>query len=138
LIGARIRITLRLAPDLGLILAPSSQIEQIVLNLVVNARDAMPEGGSLMLETAACDLPQSLRPLPPGPYVLLKVTDTGAGMDEHTQTHLFEPFFTTKNHGAGTGLGLSIVASILHSIKAHITVDSVLGKGTTFTIYLPR
>lgn len=138
LIGEHISVVVTPGKDLGLVRAVPNQLEQVILNLIVNARDAMDQGGVLALHTANIDLAGAAPPLVPGPYVLLQIADTGCGMDEHTKAHLFEPFFTTKSEGEGTGLGLSIVSSILHAASGHITVDSQLGQGTTFTIYLPR
>ena len=122
--------------------ADRAQIEQIILNLAVNARDAMPSGGKLVLETsnAFFDSPQ-IEPggveLPPGKYVLLAVTDSGTGMPPEVQSHIFEPFFTTKERGKGTGLGLATVYGIVRENHGFIAVDSLLDKGTTFKIYFP-
>jgi two-component system cell cycle sensor histidine kinase/response regulator CckA len=142
LIGTHIELSTSLTPELGRVKADQSQIEQVIVNLVVNARDAMPEGGSLVIETSNLDLKgdlgSSLPFLPPGPYVLLTVKDTGVGMDENTQRHIFEPFFTTKGTGKGTGLGLATVYGVVKQSGGGVAVDSEPGKGSTFRIYLPQ
>jgi hypothetical protein len=131
LIGEEIELRLALLPDLGRVLADPGHIEQVLMNLVVNARDAMPDGGTLTIETANASLE-------PGPFVLLAVSDTGAGMDEATQARLFEPFFTSKSAGKGTGLGLSTVLGIVRQSGGALEVSSAPGRGTTVKVYLPR
>ncbi|HZS44942.1 MAG TPA: PAS domain S-box protein [Blastocatellia bacterium] len=142
LIGEDIELISLLDPDLGQIKADPSQIEQVVINLAVNARDAMPNGGRIAIETANLDIngegTSADNGLPPNKYVVLKVVDTGCGMDDETMAHIFEPFFTTKELGKGTGLGLSTVYGIVQQSGGQVRVTSKPGKGTTFKIYLPR
>ena len=142
LIGDDIAIVTKLKPGIGRIKCDSGQIEQILMNLTVNARDAMPSGGTLIIETADVKLGEKTTAsgweLEPGFYVVLTVSDSGCGMDEATQTRIFEPFFTTKEPGKGTGLGLSTVYGIIKQHQGAITVYSEVGKGSTFKVYLPR
>jgi two-component system, cell cycle sensor histidine kinase and response regulator CckA len=142
LIGENINITTKFANDLGTVLADAGQIEQVILNLAVNARDAMPEGGTLTLETMNAEIGESNRgtsnPIKPGRYVELKVADTGVGIEPGIRTHIFEPFFTTKPTGKGTGLGLSTVYGIVQQAGGHVTFLSAPGAGATFRVLLPR
>ena len=142
LIGEDIDLEIVMSPDLGRVKADPSQMEQVILNLGVNARDAMPNGGKLKIETADVEIDEAFArrhpPMAPGPYVLLAVSDTGVGMDPETQTHIFEPFFTTKEVGKGTGLGLATVYGVVKQSGGYVWVHSEKGRGTTFRVYLPR
>jgi PAS domain S-box-containing protein len=142
LVGENIAVAAALDPGLGMVQADPGQISQVLLNLAVNARDAMPNGGRLTISTANADVsaehPAALAGCRPGRHVMLTVRDSGAGMDEETQRHLFEPFYTTKPVGSGTGLGLATVYGIIQQSGGWISVSSKPGAGSTFCIYLPR
>lgn len=141
-LGADIRLHLALESDLGNIKADAPQLEQVIMNLVLNARDAMPDGGELTIQTANCELDADWSRSHPGtqrgPHVMLAVLDTGHGMNEETQSHLFEPFFTTKDTSKGSGLGLATVYGTVNQSGGCVTVSSKLGAGTAIQIYLPR
>ncbi|HNB72420.1 MAG TPA: ATP-binding protein, partial [Acidobacteriota bacterium] len=142
LIGENIELAVVLDPDLGLTNADSGQLEQVILNLVINARDAMPNGGHLVIKTINCDVDEDFTQwhpeVKPGRYVVLSIADDGLGMDDQTKSCIFEPFFTTKTPEKGTGLGLAIVYGIVKQSGGHILVDSQVGQGTRFSLYFPR
>lgn len=141
LIGEDVHLITKLDPANGRLRGDQAQLEQVLVNLVVNARDAMPKGGILTIETAQVELTRSplyhLNPLPPGSYMKLTVSDTGCGMDRQIQSHIFEPFFTTKEEGKGSGLGLSTVFGIVTQCGGGIDVASRVGHGTRFDLYFP-
>lgn len=141
-IGENIELRTSLAADLGCVLADAGQVQQVLMNLVVNARDAMPDGGRLTVETRNLDVDDEFarmhRGLCQGRYIMLSVADTGIGMDEQTQEHIFEPFFTTKQHGKGTGLGLSMVFGIAKQSGGYVWVESAPASGSRFFLLLPR
>jgi PAS domain S-box-containing protein len=140
-IGEHVELQTRLDAPVGSILADPGQLEQALVNLVVNARDAMPAGGTIVIETARVVIDHQPSPVAssvrPGEYRVLRVIDTGSGMDAKTKSRIFEPFFTTKGIGKGTGLGLAVVYGIVQMCNGHIQVESVVGKGTTFTLLFP-
>jgi two-component system cell cycle sensor histidine kinase/response regulator CckA len=142
LIGEDIELTTSLAPSVGCTRADAGQLEQVIINLVVNAKDAMPSGGKICIRTASVTLDDSYRPentfIKNGPYVMIAVSDNGQGMDRETQARIFEPFFTTKEKGKGTGLGLSTVYGIIKQSGGYVFVQSEINRGTVFTIYFPR
>ncbi len=141
LIGENIELLTRLSPETGRTRADAGQLEQVIMNLVVNAKDAMPEGGKLTLQSSNVTVRQNFsehRFIQPGRYAVISVADTGHGMDKETQSRIFEPFFTTKEKGKGTGLGLSTVYGIVKQSSGYVFAQSEVGAGTTFYVYLPR
>src|SRR5216117_2790685 len=142
LIGEDIKLVSDLAPELAAVRADPGQIEQVLVNLAVNARDAMPDGGRLAIKSFNAEVSEgdvsAPNHVPPGRYAVLEVSDTGSGMSTETQARIFEPFFTTKAQGKGTGLGLATVYGIVRQSDGHISVESAPGAGATFRVYLPR
>ncbi len=142
LIGEDVRLVIQHSPGESFVRVDRGQIEQVLLNLVVNARDAMPDGGTITISTAPVEVDQALdgapRDVAPGPHVCLTVADTGTGMDEATRRRAFDPFFTTKAQGKGTGLGLSTVYGIVRQSEGGVLLESTPGSGTTVRVYLPR
>jgi two-component system, cell cycle sensor histidine kinase and response regulator CckA len=142
LIGENVRLQIILQPDLSKVYIDRGQMDQVIMNLAINARDAMPKGGRLTIETREIEMDLTFARHEPesraSHYVLLSISDNGCGMSPEVQAHIFEPFFTTKALGQGTGLGLSVVHGIVKQNQGHITLESVSDKGTTFKIYLPR
>ncbi|QJW93899.1 PAS domain-containing protein [Frigoriglobus tundricola] len=141
LIGAGVALVVRVGTSMGSVAVDPGRVEQIVMNLAINARDAMPAGGTLTISTLSADVPNGAphhADVPPGRYAVLRVTDTGHGMDAATRARIFEPFFTTKPAGRGTGLGLSTVVEIVRGAGGHVRVESEPGRGTAFTVYLPQ
>jgi CheY-like chemotaxis protein len=142
LLGEDVSIVTRTSPDLWHVLADAAQIEQVIVNLAVNARDAMPGGGTLTIETRNVRVDAGTEPgnpeIEPGSYVLMSIADSGHGMDDETKFMAFDPFFTTKPAGQGTGLGLSTVYGVIKQSGGHVVLESAPGAGTTLRIYLPR
>jgi signal transduction histidine kinase len=137
-VGSAVRLSYDLAPDVWPVMADANQVQTALLNLAINARDAMPEGGTLRIATGNSCLAGGEADLPAGEYASLTVQDTGTGMPEDVQARLFEPFFTTKDVGKGTGLGLAQVYGFVRQSGGDVRVQSRVGEGTTITILLPR
>ena len=138
LIGEHILLTTRLHEPIAAVFADAGQVEQVLINFAVNARDAMPSGGTITIATGEVSLHEVSRGVPAGEWVTLSVSDSGTGMDAVTRAQIFDPFFTTKGVGKGTGLGLATVRSIVETANGHVNVDTQLGAGSTFRVYLPR
>jgi PAS domain S-box-containing protein len=138
IVGGHVTLELAVEPDTGAARMDQVELEQIIVNLVANARDAMPSGGTLRIATRPLEVAHDGGPVPRGAYVRVTVADTGVGMDAATRARIFEPFFTTKDLGRGTGLGLATVQGVVHQYDGHIAVDSAPGAGTQFVIHLPR
>jgi two-component system cell cycle sensor histidine kinase/response regulator CckA len=141
LLGSNTQFVTFLEPHVGLCEVDANSIQQVIINLVINARDAMPHGGTVTVRTDNLTITGETvvhDGIPPGDYILLTVTDSGTGMTEETRRHVFEPFFTTKETGKGTGLGLATCYGTVHQSGGHIVVHSELGKGSSFQVYLPR
>jgi PAS domain S-box-containing protein len=142
LIGAHVRLLVRPGPETGRLRADHGQLDQILVNLVINARDAMPDGGTITIESGNVEIDEAYAlqhlDVTPGPHVVLSVSDTGQGMDVHTREHIFEPFFTTKEQGQGTGLGLATIYGIVQQAGGHIWLYSEPGLGSAFKLYFPR
>jgi two-component system cell cycle sensor histidine kinase/response regulator CckA len=141
LVGEHIQLVTRLGPALGSVLVDQAQLEQVIVNLAVNARDAMPTGGTLTIETDNVEVGGQGRPgpgEPAGSFIMLRVRDSGTGMDAETRQRVFEPFFTTKPQGKGTGLGLATIYGIVQQSHGHIEIESAPGRGSVFTVFLPR
>lgn len=142
LLGEKVKLSMEHDRETGLIKADRGQFDQVIINLAVNARDAMPDGGPLIIKTSNVDLEEAIQhgaeKIPAGPYVMIEVKDAGSGIAKEDLERIFEPFFSTKEVGAGTGLGLSTVYGIIHQSDGYVSVDSAVGRGTTFKLYLPR
>jgi signal transduction histidine kinase len=136
-LGPRVEVLTDLSADLPPILAVQGQVESMMLNLALNARDAMPDGGRLTIRTSPLAVDAARAGLEPGSYAVLEVTDTGIGMDAATRSRVFEPFFTTKGLGRGTGLGLATLYGGMHQMGGTVLVESEPGRGTTFQLYFP-
>ena len=139
-IGDRIELVIKLSPEVGFVRADGGQIEQVIMNLALNAREAMPQGGTIVIETAGVEVsePEAAAGHPPGPYAIVAITDTGEGIDEESRSHLFEPFFSTRGQRDGGGLGLSVVYGMVEQHGGFIRVTSAPGQGARFEVYLPH